>query len=500
MAAADQTIARKDEPLVRHLRRGTTTDALAALEEKGATALVDVLLKDRYAKGTAEANASLVRTWHHFHEEAFGHAHPPVPVLPLTTRTLVMIGSLFKAGGYRSYPNYVSIMKTKHIEDGHEWGQLIQHTSAWVTRSVMRGIGPDRQSCSFDVPKLCALPRGPAPLTDLGPCNPYRLAILATLFLLREVEVTTARVSAWKISTADKELTWHLPGSKTDHMALGVERTLPCFCGLEALPCPYHLALEHLHWLRVSKHSDEGTAILFPTANGTVSSKAAVITTFETLGEYCGQPLLTEHGLRKFGGHTPRVSGSRFYAALGLETNKIRIMARRSGDTILRYIQEAPLKSIRSDLGIALQGRSTKAAASSSSACSSAMVSKVTALEAKLEELERTIQVHAQELTTLNEAAKQDTTTSFIQNIATATVHVTSPTSFGRARCGWKFDGPTYRSRRQISAKSYRPLENLDDIPGDMICGSCLPQERLAALNKDIIHNDLSGDDQPVEV
>ena len=165
-AAADQTIARKDEPLVRHLRRGTTNDALAALEEKGATALVDVVLKDRCAKGTAEANASLVRTWHRFHEEAFGHAHPPVPVLPLTTRSLVMIGSLFKAGGYRSYPNYVSIMKTKHIEDGHEWGQLIQHTSAWVTRSVMRGIGPDRQSCSFDVPKpLCSASR---------PCTTHR--------------------------------------------------------------------------------------------------------------------------------------------------------------------------------------------------------------------------------------------------------------------------------------------------------------------------------------
>ena len=46
-AAADhnKTIARKDEPLVRHLRRGTTADALAALVEKGASALVDVVLK-----------------------------------------------------------------------------------------------------------------------------------------------------------------------------------------------------------------------------------------------------------------------------------------------------------------------------------------------------------------------------------------------------------------------------------------------------------------------
>ena len=127
-------------------------------------------------------------------------------------------------------------------------------------------------------------------------------------------------------------------------------------------------------------------------------------------------------------------------------------------------------------------------------------MAKIATLEPKIEELERTLQVHAPELTTLSDAAKQDTTMAFIQNTATATVHQTSPTAFGRARCGWKFDGPTYRARRQVSAKSYRPIANLDDIPGDMICGSCLPQERMAALNKDIIHNDLSGDDQPVDV
>ena len=150
------------------------------------------------------------------------------------------------------------------------------------------------------------------------------------------------------------------------------------------LPCTYHLALEHLLWLFSSKHSDEGTAILFPTSNGNVSSKAEVIRTFEKLGELCGQELLSEHGLRRFGGHTPRVSGSRFYAALGLDPNKIRILARRSGDTILRYIQEALLKSLRSDLGIALHGRAMKTAAWSGHAASSAAVKKVSVVEARI--------------------------------------------------------------------------------------------------------------------
>ena len=49
-SAADHPFAqpRLDEPLVRHLRRGTTTDALAALEAKGVAALVDALIQDRY--------------------------------------------------------------------------------------------------------------------------------------------------------------------------------------------------------------------------------------------------------------------------------------------------------------------------------------------------------------------------------------------------------------------------------------------------------------------
>ena len=50
------------------------------------------------------------------------------------------------------------------------------------------------------------------------------------------------------------------------------------------------------------------------------------------------------------------------------------------------------------------------------------------------------------------------------------------------------------------SAKIQSHGVNPDDLPGDIISGSCLPHERLATPNKDIIHNDLSGDDQPVDV
>ena len=68
-SAADHPFAqpRLDEPLVRHLRRGSTTDALASLEAKGVTVLVDVLYQDRYSKSATASNASLLKTWQYFH-------------------------------------------------------------------------------------------------------------------------------------------------------------------------------------------------------------------------------------------------------------------------------------------------------------------------------------------------------------------------------------------------------------------------------------------------
>ena len=114
---------------------------------------------------------------------------------------------MFKVGGYRSYSNYVSIMRNKHLEAGYLWCQILQHTSAWVTRSILRGFGPERQSCSFDVRRLLELARTSTPLVALGPSNPIHMAILATMFLMREVEVTTARVSSWSFAMGVHEFT-----------------------------------------------------------------------------------------------------------------------------------------------------------------------------------------------------------------------------------------------------------------------------------------------------
>ena len=111
-------------------------------------------------------------------------------------------------------------------------------------------------------------------------------------------------------------------------------------------------------WLDASHHSVEPDAPLFPKVKGAMPSKATVVTLFEAIGTLLQQALWSDEGIRLFGGHSARVTGAQIFAtaAIGIDVDKIRILARHSGETIMRYVQDAPLRSLRSDLGLTPQG------------------------------------------------------------------------------------------------------------------------------------------------
>ena len=478
---------RSDAPVIRNVRRGSAAEAISAFRSEGEPALVDELIRDRNASSSQAPAAALLSTWHRFHHAALDSASSTSSVLPVTIRSLVIVGALFKRGGYRSFDNYVSAIKGQHIEAGHGWTQLHAHTARWVSRSVTRGIGPARQSCSFDFRRLCMLPRTSEPLVTNGPQQPIVMALLATIFLLREVEVSTSVASAWRFDHTCLEVTWNLPGSKSDHMALGVSRTWPCLCGLANFFCPYHTAVAHWEWLLASTNftSPEETP-LFPTMGGKHPSKSHVVDTFEAIGASLGQPLHDTSGTRLFGGHTPRVTGSRVLSAAGMEINKVRIMARHSGDTILRYVSDAPLESLRADLG--LESLPCKPALSFNLNASSgkkqltdAVRARVAKLEDALKKLESVVQSQAQDVVSLATGFARTDDRVFIQNTSTATIHVARSGDGGRTICGWPFA----RARARGPDIPFRSVTCLRDIPGMMLCEKCLPTERAVAMSRD---------------
>lgn len=277
-----------------------------------------------------------------FSSGSFWGGLPTIDVLPITVQIILVIGAIFKHGGYRSFANYMAAIKGEHIESGRQWTQLLMHTSGWVTRNVVLGIGPARQSCSFTFSKLCKLPRVLAPHVRNQPQQPVHCTLLSIIFLLREVEASTAVAAAWIFDDEAMGLTL-TRGQKILDVLVWLGKCL--------LPVSRGSRTPRMAKGKRPLHVGSSNSV-FPTTTGKHASKTAVVDTFEALGGIMGQQLHDPSGVRLFGDHTPRVTGAQVLAAAGIEVNKMRILARHLGEAILRYVAEASLRSLRADLGL----------------------------------------------------------------------------------------------------------------------------------------------------
>jgi hypothetical protein len=223
---------------------------------------------------------------------------------------------------------------------------------------------------------------------------------------------------------------------------------------------------------------------------GAAPSKVAVVGTFEALGSLIGQPLLSEVGIRLFGGHSPRVTGAQLLAAAGVEISKVRILARHSGDAILRYVSDAPLKSLRADLGIRCARLPVGSLAPPAAA--SAAHARIRKLEAALITLQSEVHAQAQDVVSLATGFARTDDRSYLQNTITATVHCARTIDSGHAICGWRFA----TARRPPNGMAYRVIRSLANLPGSMICERCMPTERAIAISiSNTDECDLSGDE-----
>ena len=124
--------------------------------------------------------------------------------------------------------------------------------------------------------------------------------------------------------------------SKVDPTALGAVRSLSCAC--PAVLCPVRLLQQVLGvGAAVLGTSASDDAPLVVTSQGAPVSKAGVVRCLRGLVERCGgDPAAVS-------GHSPRVSGARFFAAAGSPVWLIQIHGRWGSDAVLRYVQEAAL-------------------------------------------------------------------------------------------------------------------------------------------------------------
>ena len=273
-----------------------------------------------------------------------------LPILPLTAASICAVAAQMKAGGYRSFTNYLDTMKSIHIQD-YEWSAALALCRRRCLASTQRGIGPSRQSLELPIRAIRDLDVGDAPLVPDGPCCPIQWATLCCFHVLRGAESACALASSIRIDWHGLTESFSLPVSKTDPQAVGCVRTWGCVCaasgpGHKPL-CPFHAAASLLahHQLRFAP-AGQGLPLnfpLFPTQDGSWCSRSGFLGTIAELARLTNACTTDALGRYTVGEHTWRISGSRHLAALDVPLPIIRLLARWGGETIMHYVQDAPL-------------------------------------------------------------------------------------------------------------------------------------------------------------
>ena len=466
---------RHDRPAMRPTRRGSFDLAVAATESTATRrAAIEDLERDFYSASSKRPRASVQLTWDTFHARWF--TDNTVPPLPLTPAKIIAVGAMFKAGRYRSFANMLSDAKSRHIEQGFEWTEQLSGCARKVERSVLRGIGPASQCGSFDLWKVVLLRLPVAPVVLRGPLGPCNLIIAGSFFMMREVEISLALWRSIVFDHSARLITWTLPATKSDPLALGKTRSWGCTCNDDAddpqvQPCPYHSMVAQQgavsSVLGLDLPSLENVPV-FPTMEGSVCTKEAVVQTVQEIARLLG---LTPTQASAITGHVCRVSGAQHLAKLGFDIVIIQLMARWASGLVLRYVAEAPLGTVTDTYRKLAAGRSL------SSQLENIFV-EISDLKSKLAAMSDRVAIDLATERGLSDARAEprlDTEVCrFLVNHANGKCHLPyigrdGNTVPGKGKCGWKF-----------IADDTRTVTELPADPG-LICGVCLPRRRRLA-------------------
>ena len=296
------------------------------------------LRNDYYAASSRKPRDALLAIWSKFHKHWYGQEANPIPV---TEESLERVACLFKLGGYKSFKNYLSRIKEVHDAAGYVWDNSLHYTARRCTRSVLRGLGGPTRSEQFDAEKVIEYLQG----NDLdlgleGPTSPLAATVVATFFLLREIELANIDVGDVSFTHGDQpSVTLYLPVSKVDWQAKGCRRTWACICR-QKRPCPVHLLLEYD---KIRRQMDPSSGPWIPNGYGDRCSKVAIETMIRTAVEGVGGLSKSADGRWVISGHCFRITGARTLASWGLDPISIQLLGRWGSSAVLSYLAETPL-------------------------------------------------------------------------------------------------------------------------------------------------------------
>jgi len=325
---------RRTEPVVKGYSRGS---ASKLLELEGNEELLKQAIQEFEDDKYAASNCSSVQarlSWWSTRSKQMG-CEP----YPLTVDKINRIGALFKAGGYRSAPQYFSCFKRQRILEGHQLTDQLVLAVKDALRSITRGIGPAKSCPSFDLRDLANIEELD-PIKG-GPRKPKATIVLFSHFATREMEAALRRRSQITVHSGRGcgVVAMYLPASKVDPAGAGVLRRQGCTCTKAPGICPVKAAKEILEdgGARGAQDDDPflGTEDITK-----APSKQAMIESFRSAAKALGWQ---DDQCKAITGHILRSTGAQYFARCGVEFYKIQLFCRWGSETILRYLRDAPL-------------------------------------------------------------------------------------------------------------------------------------------------------------
>ncbi|CAE7229512.1 unnamed protein product [Symbiodinium sp. CCMP2592] len=333
---------RHDVPNRRTLPRASLAAALEAMDPGRRQ---DTLAANLLASSTRRAMESRVRTVGALADRG------QFPLFPLDANKLHTIAGAMRIAGYRSTGLYLDAVvwhqeNTLHtpITPG------LRRVVKTLTKAAARGLPGSRLKQAFDLDELTKLVDDTAPF---GPFNAGLVAhavdvvIVATWFMLREVELAAARVRDLGVTLSAVSLDMPLHKTAQGGQADLTRRTFRCVCTSTAHPlCPRCAAHRHLRRIQASAAATPAD-FLFPTRPTVQRSKAESAEMFRLVLDAAGfeTVYLDDQGKRRliFGGHAARVAGATFLAMRGVPVAVIQLLGRWASTAVERYVQQAPL-------------------------------------------------------------------------------------------------------------------------------------------------------------
>jgi len=298
----------------------------------------DALILEADAETSRASNVSRRKTWRTLAAEC------KCPGFPLTVETIYKVSGVLKASGYRSVANYLDTAKGEHLDLGFPWTTQLARAYKRAVRSAKRNLGPAKQAQPIPLVSLAAF-KVQVSESPGTPMFPGRSCLLASWWLLREIEASHAKLSHVKLNVSSLEVVFTLPNSKTDFQALGTTRSHSCSCQSTGSDlCPFHQMEIQVGKATALTENIEGW--LFPTVRGERATKKGWQAAFTSAAAAAGLPIQSPNGAILYTGHTARASGACHLAQANVDLWRIQIFGRWSSDAFLRYVRSAPLANL----------------------------------------------------------------------------------------------------------------------------------------------------------